>query len=198
MATIDIGAVVALLGRELTDDEEVRAVALLDIAEGVIEDALPGFSVATGTEEVDFIAYDPEKIWLPRYPVTTVNSLTVESTVLTADDYRVSEHGRVEWRWPYRGCWQSRLLVEVDYDFGTDPPPYSVVSTAASAVAATIRRQSANTDGLLTKSETVDGYSYQDSYGASQQEALAAGLVVDMTSLKRWQRNRQVSVHLIP
>lgn len=196
MATIDVGAVVALLGRELTDDEEVRAVTLLELAEGVVEDALPGFSVATGTATDETL----DSWWLDRYPVSAVSELAVNGSVIDADRYTVSDEGEIRWlfmpavdTFEWNLTWPATLTVTASYTFGFDPPPYSIVHEIAASVAATIRRQAANPNGVLN--ETLGAYSV--GYGAAQQEALAAGLIVNIDGLKRWKRTRQTSVALI-
>lgn len=201
MTTISVKDVAALLGRDLTTAEEVRCARLIGYAEGGVEDALPGFSVATGTEEVEVVVHG--ELWTPRFPVTAVNELSVDGTVIPATAFRFTEKGKFQRvyssAWPVNsssaGWFCDGALVTIDYDFGLDPPPYTVVNVVAAAVAAVLQRQAVNADGVLSRSETIDGYTYNDQYDRDQ--ARVAVLTVDPSALRRWSRTRQVSVPLV-
>lgn len=199
--TIDTDDIEALLGRNLTTAENVCVDRLIELAEGAVEDVLPGFSIATGTETVDVAGDDPDTLWTPRYPLSDLTELTVDSVTVDPVYYRTTVKGRIDlgsWPAPWTGnapeqppWWGS--TISVTYDFGLDPPPPAIVNAVASMVANLLRSQASNSNGAMSYSIG----SYAESHGAAAQAALAAGMVVpDSVGLRRWSRTRQVSVPL--
>lgn len=187
MSTIDVENVVALLGRDLTDAEMNRVGTLLDLAEGVVEDQLPGYSVATGEAEDAVL----DSWWLPRYPVTAVDELSINGSAVESTRFTFTEDGELQWLYTplvdvfeVNLTWPAFINVTASYSFGLDPPNGSVVHEIATAVATTLRRQATNPDGIM--SESLGAYSV--SYGTAEQAALAAGLFVNVANLQRVKR----------
>lgn len=199
--TIQPSDIEILLGRDLTDDENDRVERLIELAEGAVEDALPGFSIATGIETVEITSDDPDTLWTPRYPVTALAELAVDDITVDATFYRVTRKGRITlipdgtpWiaNGPDFAPWFGGRLT-VSYDYGLDPPPPAIVNAVASLVAQQLRAQSANPAGAMSYSIG----SYSEAHGVAGQAALAAGMVVIPTvGLRRWSRTGHVSVPL--
>lgn len=195
MATVSVEHVAALLGRALTAAEQVRSARLLEFGEAAVEDALPGFSVAVGTEEAIVIPHGGE-VWTPRYPVSAVNSVTVAGSEVDAAAFTFTEKGLIRFvrsvAWPFDRDYPTLgTTVVVDYDFGLDPPPAAVANVVAASVVAVLRRQASNADGVL--SESIDGYSVT----FDRDEVRSLAVSVDPAALRRWSRTRQVSVPLV-
>lgn len=193
--------VAVLLGRDLTTAETTRAGRLIEIAESALEEALPGFSMATGSEAVEIPWHDPDVFWTPKYPVTAVTGLTIAGAQIDPGSYRWNEKGRIELLagsppWVINGPWIAAgwPTVTIDYDFGLDPAPAVLAGIVAQMVATVVRRQAINPGNVA--SETIGNYSV--SYGTAQQAAAAAGMSISPGDLPaRWKRNAALSVPLV-
>ncbi len=196
--TVSTDDVAALLGRDLTADEDDRAGRLIEIAESAVEAALPGFSFATGRETVDVGWHDPNVFWTPRYPVSAINRVTVNNGPVDATWVRFDEKGKVELHDPGDPYINRRVpagwaTVTVDYDFGFDPPPPVLAGIVASMVATTQRRNEINPGNVY--SETVGQYSVAY-YGRAEPLSVVAGGMVLPVLPRRWKRNAMMSVPL--
>lgn len=198
--TVNSSDVEAILLRALTDAEGAFVDRLIELAEGQIEGMLPGFSFATGTETVDLRGRGGE-LWLPRYPVTAVNSIALGAGAVSATSYEWTELGKLDFgvfsilnsfevdltEWPTDG------LYTIDYDYGLDPLPGDAVTAVAGVVAGALRRGSAGSEGV--SQETLGSYSV--SYAAPEGGAALPVTDADLRPMRRWKRNRQVSVALV-
>jgi hypothetical protein len=208
---IDSEDVEVILGRELTTDEDARVDRLLTMAEGALEDALPGFSLATGSETVDIwrrgdTAIGPDgTIWTPRYPVTAITSIKVlDLTVPFPFGYRFDLFGQIifapweNWLPVINAPWLAQGFTPyvVNYNFGLSTVPADIASAIAAPVAAMLRQQKANPDDLT--SESIGSYNVRyrskGDLDPGSVGVLVAAAVRDQ--LRRWRRTRQVSVPL--
>lgn len=196
MATVSTDDVAALLGRDLTTAEDDRVGRLVEIAEGLVEAELPGYSFATGTETVDVNWHDPDVIWTPRYPVTALNRFSVGGGVVDPTWLRWDDKGKIELlggrpAWSVNRSWlaSSWPTVTVDYDFGIDPPAAVLAGVVAQMVATLLRRQESNPGNVHR--ESVGDYAVQ--FDPIEVEATARGMVVPPLH-KRFSRTITVSV----
>lgn len=194
---VDPADVEIVLGRALTSAETSRVDRLLQLAAGIVEGELPGFTIEPGTETVDVLASEPQSLWTPRYPVRAINSVAVIDNLLAADTYTWTEKGyisRAWWPLPERidiDPLVAATAVTVDYDFGFATVPNDVAMAVASMVAAAIARQT-NPDRV--QSEALGAY--QVSYGDWSVREAAAGMTFPAGGLRRWHRTRLLSVPL--
>lgn len=186
---VSIDYIEAALGRTLTDDEEARALVLIEMAEGLIEDALPGFSFAADEETVTIHLGDPTTAWTPRYPVTAL-ALTRGGTTVPTSEYQWTDLGKITGvcsdDWVINASSYGGGALTVTYSYGLDPPPASLAALVASAVATILRRGATNPTGIL--SERLGPY--EVSYGSAEQAAIAAGMSFTPRDLpRRWRRD---------
>lgn len=193
---VDTADVETLLGRDLTTTEADRAFRLVDLAQGLIEGELPGFTINPGTETVE-VTPGSDEMWTPRYPVTAINSITVDDIAVTGTEF--NQLGRIRYTTSLLDDFEVNLspftssTVTIDYDYGFDDLiPDDVSLVVAGMVSSVLRRQTANPDGLA--STTLGAYS--ESHFQAEVAALAQGMVVPTGALRRWRRNRTLSVPL--
>lgn len=190
---VDSSDVEILLGRDLTTPEANRVDRLIELATGLVQGAIPGFTLDEDTETVDVwppepYSWSPASFWTPKYPVSAV-----EITGLSA--VRFTEKGHVTYGWPASvnsPDWDLPLAVPLalTYTFGFAAIPDDVVSVIAAMVAVAINRQ-ANGGGVYA--ETLGAYSV--TYGDWTVQQAAQGLTVPPGALDRWRR-KEVSVPL--
>ena len=199
---IDSLTIEALLGRALTTDEATRAAELVDLAAGVVEGAIPGFTIDPGTETFEIFPEERGFFWTPKYPVT---DLTIEGV----SPVKVSEKGFVRYGpnvygdtntfypsstpWLVNGpsFWPSTLPVSVTYSFGFTDPTRDIITVVASMVVAAITRQ---TNGMGVQAESLGAYSV--TYGDWSVQQAAQGLVLPPGALDRWRR-KETTVPLV-
>ena len=192
----------AILGRDLTAAEETRVARLTEMAEAQVESMLPGFSIATGTATDEDVPYnDPDLLWTARYPVTAVSAVKINGSTVDSDGYRWSTFGKLELTLGRQDDFEINVAslaafptVTVTYTYGQSPVAADIAAAVAAGVAAVLRRQAANPDGV--QSESLGAY--QVSYGDAASKAAMSGVVPPESELlRRWKRNRQVSVPLL-
>lgn len=190
----------ALLGRDLTNDETNRVGRLIDFAVSQVESAAPGLSYATGTEQVDIVWHDPDVAWTPRYPVTAVNSITLNGIPISLEPRlgyaRHDAKGKIELLDVYQTFVVNAPIImgwsqlTVDYDFGLDPTPDDLCQIVAGMVADSLRRASYNPAGAVQQSETLGSYQHAETFVAQ-----SAHMVVPEIP-QRWRRKAMTSVAL--
>lgn len=191
----------AILGRDLTVDEETRVDRLTAMAEAQVESLLPGFSIAAATATDEVIPWnDPDVMWTRRYPVTAVDSLEVDGNVVEASGYRWNELGEIQLLGGGRlNSWEVNLasfpanpVITVTYDYGVDPVAADIAAAVAAVVAALLRGQAAGSAGIA--SESLGAYSVTYDTAAAGSGGLAPP-AADL--LRRWKRTRQLSVPFV-
>lgn len=198
--------VAVLLGRAITASELTRVDRLVEMAQGAVESALPGFSFATGDETVDVRAHGNE-LWTPRYPVTAINGVSLGDAVLGSTSFEWTDRGRLtfgvrsvlnDFEIETSPAWRSPGPYTVDYDYGFEDAdlPADIASAVAGLVATALRQQATNPDNVA--SETLGAYSV--TYGTGPDRAgVNAGIGSTESlryQLRRWRRTVQVSVPL--
>ena len=169
--------VVAVLGRDLTDDELARVNAILDKASELFR-AESGQVFTGGTSEVRLRVRDVDTVLLPQRPVISVDTITdddgndLEFTLykqaVTLEDTSV--------RW-----------VRVEYTHGGDVP--DAVRLAVAEIAAVVLRiDSSAQAGMSQVQETTGPFSRQASY-ASWALGGATRLAPDDIAIARSFRN---------
>jgi hypothetical protein len=175
----------ARLGRDLTDDEEARAPALLADASALVRDfTRQNFTAVTG----DAIVLRPVGVLLrlPQRPVTAVTSVSVvapdgtSTTPMTGWSWDGRDKVDLTWGefhpdWS-TAAWRDRSIpdtYQVVYDHGDTTVPAIVVATVCAMALRTLLSPSM-TAGMVA--ERIGSYNYQ-----LQQGGGAPGATVTMT-----------------
>jgi len=121
----------ALLLRELSAAEQPYIDGLLERADALILDYLPGvtFDGEVDGEVVTLRGNGTDELWLPGRPVRAVDTVTIDAELLDPTEYTFSRWG------PLRrlcGYWGGRdRVIEVAWDYGLASAPPAVVQVAA-------------------------------------------------------------------
>lgn len=162
------------IGSDIPDDQEAKAQAALNTARSRVQSHTRQLIEPVASEVETLDAPSGCKLFLPELPVTAIASITVDGTLVPADQYTWDgETGIVE---SLNGWWsraRSRFqAVEVTYSHGFTSIPEDIRDVVLT-VAARVYQQSGESVGL--ESETIQGYSYRagpDGFSTYEDEVL--------------------------
>lgn len=164
MAFASVADVEALLRRDLTAQEEVWALRLLDMADAAITAEVPGVSfgaVVTGAVTTVRLVSCDDELWLPGRPVNAMTSVVIHGQTVDPGSYAVSKWG------PLRASrvWPAWTDITVTWNYGFASAPGDVVNLAAGLVAQQL------SDPNNVRSETIGQYSH--TYATAGEPALS-------------------------
>ncbi len=190
-----------IIGRDLTVAEAARVGRLTEMAYAMVEGALPGFAIVSGTATDERIVHDdPDVAWTARYPVSAVTEVKIGDAVVSDTSYQWTETGRIELG---RRCVLNEFEVNltgiafalplaVTYEYGMTDPPDEALTVVAQMVAGVLRSQATNPDGVTS---TRLG-AFEESYGPQGNPGFAR-IEGAATLLRRWRRSEAKSVPLV-
>lgn len=193
--------VATYLGVDGATLEEDQVELLLDIASGAIRDEAGGqFIEEVADDAIELRGVWAPELWLPQFPVTAIESITVDGNLIPATNYRFSRDGKVTWYpgynpgpaldgpdWATGTHWGGPdVLIAVTYTHGYEEIPPSVKGICLELVKRAIRTPDA---GAVIQ-ETVASYSV--SYSREAAATLTKGERRRLRSYKR--KNRSVTL----
>ena len=190
------------LGRDLSADT-ARIERLITRAEGIVAGDMPGLTFGAGTETVTLYGDADEVLWLPKYPVTAVTSVTIDGVALVAGDYTVGTLGNLRrlsssisdpqlsgtpGLWPDAG---TAIVVTYDYGISSSACPPELSAVVTELVAGRV----ANPEQLTQESMGDRSHSYAAPAAAGAGDSLSAG---QRNRLRHWRRFRFASARIRP
>lgn len=192
MALAEVYDIEAVLGRDLTSDEEPRVHSLIELAGGVVQAYTRQDFVYVEDDEVTIRPYDGAWL-LPQRPVVAVDSITMSGSLLAGGGYSWTRDGVLA---PIYGCWSmwgpTGLPAEavVVYSHGFENIPVVVRLVVAEMVRNVV------TNPSQVRSESLGAYAVTytiDAAGA----ALGLGLTDAHQRLLNPYRRRITSVPIL-
>lgn len=179
-----VAADLSAFGVDVSDDALIDR--LIDVVSAGIRDAA-GVPISKVESTVELYGSSSAFLDLPGGPIHSVSTVLVNG--VEADGYKLRDGAL----WRKAGWGQFEDDITVTYAHGWEPVPADVVKLAVNLVAAGVNEATsegglASRRGLVSRQESIDDYSKQESFVRGEDE------VVDLTELpdrtRTWLRRR--------